>query len=168
MKKMKLLAILLLVTFAFACGQKADDTFTKPIHFPQGIYIGTDTELHLTWPTGTGSVTWNDVLEKPLTFTPSAHNHDLLYKAITYTATWAGLPDKPSLFSGKYTDLTEKPTEIELQLAISQLDVIVIPKKTTAEIALMTPTAGSFVYDVTLNVLKIGNGTVFKVLITAN
>jgi len=114
------------------------------------------------------------------------HNHSTLYKAIGYVPTWAEITSKPSTFpstwatvsgkptfatvatSGSYVDLSDKPAEIELQAAISSLNVLVIPKKTTTEIAAMTPTAGSFVYDVTLNVLKIGNGSVFKVLITAN
>ena len=52
MKKMKLLIGLLLVTFTVACGQKKDDTFTKPMYFPAGIYIGSDPVLHLTWGTG--------------------------------------------------------------------------------------------------------------------
>jgi len=158
---------------AVACGQKADDTFTKPVYFNFGL-----TTTRITFPDGTsmisvptgtgGSVTWDAILNKPLTFAPSVHSHDLLYKAITYVPTWAEITGKPTFFSGSYTDLTNKPTEIELQQAISELNVILIPKKTTAEIALMTPVAGSFVYDITLNVLKIGNGTVFKVLITAN
>ena len=144
MKTMKISVLLLLLTFAYACGQKADDTFQKPMYFPYGIYIGSDTNLHLTWPAGTGSTTWDGILYKPLTFPPIAHTHDY------------------------NTEITNKPPEIELQEALSAMDVIVIPKRTTAQIEAMTPTAGSFVYDVTLNVLKIDNGNVFKILITAN
>ena len=141
---MKISVLLLLLTFACACGQKADDTFQKPMYFPYGIYIGSDTNLHLTWPTGTGTATWESILYKPLTFPPIAHTHDY------------------------NTEITNKPPQIPLQEALSAMDVLVIPKRTTAQIEAMTPTAGSFVYDVTLNVLKIGNGSVFQILITAN
>ena len=56
MKKMKLVLMLLVVTFTIACGQKKDDTFSKPMYFPQGIYIGIDPVLHLTWPTGGSTI----------------------------------------------------------------------------------------------------------------
>jgi hypothetical protein len=179
MKKMKLTVILILVTFAVAFCQP-DKTFTVPVRLNAGVYIGTDTELHMTWPSGSGSTAWSAITGKPTTLAGygisdaalANHNHITLYKAIGYVPTWAEITGKPTFAtvatSGSYVDLLNKPPEIELQDAISSMNVIVIPKKTTAEIAAMTPTAGSFVYDVTLNVLKIGNGSVFKVLITAN
>ena len=148
MKTMKISVLLLLLTFACACGQKADDTFNKPMYFNQGLTVTritfSDGTFIETAPTVTGSATWESILYKPLNFTPIVHTHDYA------------------------TEITNKPPQIPLQEALSAMDAIVIPKRTTAQIEAMTPTAGSFVYDVTLNVLKIGNGSVFKILITAN
>jgi len=146
MKKMKLSLILLIATFAVACGQKADDTFLKPIYFPYGIYIGTDTNLHLTWPTGSESVIWDNVLFKPLLFPPIAHTHDYAI------------------------DLTNKPGTIELAEALAQLEYLPIPGKTTAEInAIVVPVGKSgIVKDATLDCYKVWSNGVWKVLITNN
>ena len=130
MKKMKLSLILLIATVAVACGQKADDTFLKPVYFPKGIYLGADPVLHLTWPTGSESIIWDSVLFKPLLFPPIAHTHDYAI------------------------DLTNKPGTIQLQEAILQLPFLSPPKKTTAEIALSGPTEGDILYDKTARVWK--------------
>jgi hypothetical protein len=171
MKRMKILLALIVLTFVYACGQKPDDTFTKPIYFPAGIYIGTDSTLHITWPTGTGSVTWDAILNKPLTFAPSVHNHDLLYKAITYVPAWAEITGKPTLFSGSYKDLTDKPGSIELGIALQQLRGIIPHRYTTVQIEALMPTAeeeGMEVYDLTLHVKKYWNGTMWKIIPTTN
>ena len=147
MKTMKLIAVLFVLTFAIACGQtKPDNTFQKPMYFPYGIYIGTDTNLHLTWPTGSESVTWDNVLFRPLLFPPIAHTHD-------YT-----------------TDLTKLPVTIELQAAISQLRGIIPPRYTTAQINAFTLPIeeGLEIYDLTLHVKKYWNGTKWQIIITAN
>jgi len=138
MKKMKLIMLLFVVTFAVVYCQP-DKEFKTPIKVVSIIYP--DGTIQTT-ASGT-AVTWSTLAGKPVAFPPESHTHD-------------------------YADLTNKPEEVELQEALSSLPVIVIPKKTTAEIAAMTPTAGSFVYDVTLNVLKIYSGSVWKTLITAN
>jgi hypothetical protein len=46
------------------------------------------------------------------------------------------------------------------------LDFGVFPQKTTAEINILLPTKSRFVFDSTLNVLKIGNGTSFDIVNT--
>ena len=171
MKRMKLLFGILLVTFAVACGQKADDTFQKPIYFPQGIYIGTDPILHLTWSTGGQTVTWLTLTGKPAVFPPDLTVTNPLYKPIGYVPTWDELTGKPSLFSGSYIDLTNKPGEIELGIAISQMRGIIPPRYTTSQIEALVPTAaeeGLEVYDLTLHVKKYWNGTIWKILPTAN
>jgi len=147
MKTMKLSIILLLMTFAIACGQtKPDNTFQKPMYFPYGIYIGTDTNLHLTWPTGSESVTWDNVLFRPLLFPPIAHTHDY------------------------NIDLTNKPTDVQLQEAINRLRGVILPRHTTAQINAFTLPIeeGLEIYDLTLHVKKYWNGTIWKMIITAN
>ena len=143
---MKISVLLLLLTFVYACGQKADDTFQKSMYFPYGIYIGSDTNLHLTWPAGTGSTTWDGILYKPLTFPPIAHIHD-------YT-----------------TEITNKPGAIEFKKYISGLKYLPIPRSTTAEIdSIVVPDDESgIVFDKTLGVYKVWEGVMWKILITAN
>jgi len=142
--KMKLTIILLLATFTVALCQ-TDKTFKEIVTFEKGIRFTANGVLQTIPFTGSSTtlVYWNDIIGKPVTYPPDAHTHS-------------------------WTTITDKPSEIDLQTAISQLSVIIIPKKTTVEITALIPTAGSLVYDVTLNVLKIGNGTVWKTLITAN
>lgn len=161
--------------FTTACGQKADDTFTKPMYFNQGLtttkIIFPDGTSMITIPTGTGSVTWDAILSKPLTFPPSVHNHDLLYKAITYVPAWAEITGKPDFFSGNYKDLTNKPDSIELGKALQQMRGIIPPRYTTAQIEALVPTAeeeGLEVYDITLHVKKYWNGNLWKIVITSN
>ena len=105
MKKMKLIFIFVFLTL-LACGQKADDTFLKPMYFNFGL-----STMKITFPDGTsmntaltgGTTYWNDVLSKPLLFPPIAHCHDYAI------------------------DLTNKPGTIELAEAIEQLGYFTYP-----------------------------------------
>ena len=149
MKKMKLLTIFFLATFAVACGQKADDTFLKPMYFNFGL-----STTEIIFPDGTsmntaltgGTTYWSDVLSKPLLFPPIAHTHDY------------------------DIDLTNKPGTIELAEALAQLEYLPIPGKTTAEInAIVVPVGKSgIVKDTTLDCYKVWANGVWKVLITNN
>ena len=67
------------------------------------------------------TVTWGSITGKPVTFTPSAHQHpisDITGLQNTLNAkmdasaqiSYNNLTDKPSLFSGNYNDLINKPT----------------------------------------------------------
>lgn len=180
MKTMKLIVVIFMVTFAIASCQP-DKVFKEVVTFEKGFNFVVGGTLQTIPYTGDGgtmvypsagiplstgtawgtsitnnSANWNTAYSwgnhATAGYSLNTHNHNTLYKSISYVPTWA--------------EITGKPAEVDLQTAISQLNVLVIPKKTTAEITAMTPTAGSFVYDVTLNVLKIGNGTVWKTLIT--
>ena len=70
MKKMRLTIVLLIATFAVACGQ--DDTFNKVMHFPQGFTVGNNPEVQLQPFTGelSGDVEWDNVKNKPEVFPP--------------------------------------------------------------------------------------------------
>jgi hypothetical protein len=197
-KRMKILVGLLLVTFAVACGQ-ADKTFTVPVRLNAGFYVGADPNLYLTLPSG-GVADWNTLLNKPtlfdgtwasltgkpLTFAPSAHNHDALYRPIGYVPSWAEVTGKPTVFAPDLTvtnplykptgwfptwdEVTAKPATLELSIAIEQLGYLPVPQKTTTEISvLVIPTnTRALVYDRTLEVLKIWNGTLWKIFPTTN
>jgi hypothetical protein len=86
----------------------------------------------------------------------ATHNHSTLYKAIGWFPTW--------------DEVTAKPATLELSVAIEQLGYLPVPQKTTAEInALVIPTGTrALVYDRTLEVLKIWNGTLWKIFPTTN
>ena len=171
MKRMKILIALLLISLAVACQTKPENTFTTLVtftvapSFPAGFYM--NGIFYPTMPTG-GTADWNTLLNKPLTFAPSVHNHDLLYKAITYVPSWTEITGKPNLFSGKYTDLTDLPGSIELQAALSSLPGILPVRMTTAQINALTPVEGLEVYDLTLHVKKYWNGTIWKVIACVN
>ena len=142
---MKLFVMLLLVAFTYACGQKIDDTFQKPMYFPQGIYIGTDPLLHLTWPTGGGSMVypaagiplstgtawgvsiannsanWNTAFgwgNHAGLYSLVNHNHSTLYKPLSYVPTWAEITGKPT-FDGSWATLTGKPTVFNPDLTVT-------------------------------------------------
>jgi len=99
MKKTFLILTLFVAVMAANC-QKKDQTFDVPVWLKGGFYIGTDPTLHLTFPSGTGTVTWDGVLDKPTLFPPSAHNHDALYRAITWVPTFAQVTSKPTTLAG--------------------------------------------------------------------
>ena len=149
MKKMKLLTIFFFATFAVACGQKADDTFLKPMYFNFGL-----STTKITFPDGTsmntaltgGTTYWSDVLSKPLLFPPIAHTHDY------------------------DIDLTNKPGTIQLQEAISQMPGIDFPVLTQAEInALVLPIKkGKIVINSTANAMQWYDGLTWKIFPTTN
>ena len=165
-----------------ACCQ-SDQTFDKPAYFNAGFYL--NGILYTTIPSA-GQADWNTLLNKPATFPPALHDHNLLYKPITYIPTWAEITGKPALFDGKYSSLTGipitfppsvhthdwaaitgKPPEIELINELPNLAYLPPPQKTTAEInALVIPTGViAMVWDKTLGVLKIWDGTKWKTMI---
>jgi hypothetical protein len=145
--------ILLIIAIAFtlkACGQ-IDQTFTKPVYFNAGFYLGG--VLYNTIPSASVA-DWNTMINKPVTFPPSVHNHDLLYKSISYVPT--------------YAEITGKPAEIELIIAIPSLAYLPLPSKTTTEINVLVAPAGSLVWDKTLGVLKVYNGIIWKLVTMTN
>jgi len=153
MKTMKISVLLLFVTFTLAYCQP-DKTFTEVVTFEKGFRFNVPGEIQLLPYLGGsgGVVNWTDVLNKPLVFAPDLSITNLLYKPISYTPT--------------YAELLDKPGEIELQEAISQLSGIKLPVLTTVQIDALTTEAGTLVYDATLNVLKINTGNLWKILIT--
>jgi len=150
---MKISVLLLFVTFTLAYCQP-DKTFTEVVTFEKGLRFNVSGEIQLLPYLGGsgGVVNWTDVLNKPLVFTPDLSITNLLYKPISYTPT--------------YAELLDKPGEIELQEAISQLSGIKLPVLTTVQIDALTTEAGTLVYDATLNVLKINTGNLWKIIIT--
>lgn len=166
MRKMKLMLGLLLITILTYC--QPDKVFKETVTFEKGFNFQINGVIQTLPYTGgtTNQVEWSSILNKPLTFPPESHVH--AYKPLNYVPTWEEIEHKPIFFSGSYNDLTDKPSEIELQDAISQMDVLIIPKLTTAEINVKQPLEGYFIWDKDLKVLKIGNGTAWKILITGN
>lgn len=153
-----------------ACCQ-TDQTFVKPIYANAGIYFLDGTFLNTA--IGGGTVTWDAVLNKPALFPPAVHSHDLLYKPIGYVPTWVEITGKPSTFppsahTTAWTDITGKPTEIELINELAQLAYLPLPQKTTAEINATVVPVGTIamVWDKTLQVIKLWNGSIWKTIIT--
>lgn len=168
MKKLAILLGLMMLTLQGGCQE--DKIFKEQITVEKGIKFG-DGTIQLTAPTGSQTVTWETLTGKPATFPPSTHNHNTLYRPITYVPAWAEVTSKPATFppathGHSYTEITDKPSTVELQAAIASMNVILIPKLTTAQINALAPVAGTLVYDTSLNVLKIANGSVWKTLIT--
>ena len=100
MKKI-ILTLTLIGLILTACGQSSSQTFNKIIIATKGIQFG-DGTIQLTAATGTGSSTvdWSNILNKPLTFAPTTHNHDALYRPITWFPTFAQVTSKPTTLSG--------------------------------------------------------------------
>jgi hypothetical protein len=178
-----LISILIFMSISLvACGQ-VDQTFNKPIYANQGIYYA-DGTFQNTATTGTGVADWNTMINKPSTFPPSAHNHDLLYKPLSYVPTWNEITGKPATYAPSahnhdllykpiayvptYAEITGKPAELELNIAIASMSYLPLPQKTTTEINALVIPAGviAMVWDKTLGVVKIWNGTVWKTIIT--
>jgi len=179
MKKTTLVLFLIGLMLS-ACGQKIGQTFDAQIWVKQGIRFG-DGTIQTTAPTGVGVVTWASITDKPTTFTPSVHNqawstitarpttlsgygitdaatlthnHAALYKPLSYIPTWG--------------EILEKPVEQELATAIPQLMGIRLPVLTTVQINALTPVTGLLVFDSTISVLKIYDGTTWKIVIMNN
>jgi len=180
MKKLLILFVFLLTTLVACC--QTDQTFDKPVYFNSGFYL--NGVFYSTIPTGGGVADWNTMINKPATFPPSTHAHDLLYKPLAYVPTWTEITGKPSTYPPAthnhdllykpityvptYTEITGKPPEMELITAIPGLSYLPLPQKTTAEInALVIPVGViAMVWDKTLGVVKIWNGTIWKTYIT--
>lgn len=154
MKKLGLLLGLILLTLQGSCQE--DKTFKQVVIFEQGFKFSPTGPIQNTPYLGgsTGTVYWKDILEKPATYPPDVHNHDLLYRPISWVPTW--------------NEILNKPVEQELKDAIPALQGIAIPRLTTTQIGGLTPVEGLMVYDLTLHVMKYWNGTVWKVIVTAN
>ena len=97
MKRTIILLSLVFLTLAAAC-QSKDKVFNSLIRFNMGIQFG-DGTIQATAATGTGTVTWDAVSGKPLTFPPVVHNHDALYRGITWVPTWGEVTGKPATFA---------------------------------------------------------------------
>ena len=78
-----------LFVFTAKC-QTKDKVFTQLVRFEQGIQFS-DNTIQTTASTGgsIGIISWEDVLNKPLTFTPSSH-----------TQTWSTITSRPTTLSG--------------------------------------------------------------------
>ena len=170
MKKLLILLPLLLISMVACC--QADKEFTYPPKFNAGFYL--NGILYTTMPTG-GTADWNTLLNKPATFPPATHDHISLYKPITYVPTWAELTGKPATFppaahTHAYNTITGTPPEFELINELPLMAYTPLVQKTTAEInALVIPSGTvAMVWDKTLGVLKIYNGSVWKSIITGN
>jgi len=140
MKKLAILLGLLMLTLQGGCQE--DKIFKEVVTFEKGFKFSPTGAIQTIPFTGTSTaVTWESITGKPITFPPDLHLHD-------------------------YDEIENKPSTVELQAAIASMNVILIPKLTTAQIAALTPSAGSLVFDTSLGVLKLGSGTQWKVLIT--
>jgi len=146
----KIILILSFMIFPFLVQCQPDKIFKEQITVVS-IKFG-DGSVQTTALPGIASVTWTDVQNKPLTFPPATHNHDLLYKPITYVPTW--------------TEILNKPPEEKLETAIPQLMGIKLPVMTATQISALTPVKGLLLFNDTEGVLQIYNGTVWKTIIT--
>lgn len=120
MKKITIVVALIALVLTANC-QKRDQTFDVRVLFRQGIEFG-DGTIMTTAATGVGTITWDGLLGKPTTFTPSNHSqdwltitgrpttlsgygitdaasilhtHSLLYKPLEYVPTWGEVTGKP-------------------------------------------------------------------------
>jgi hypothetical protein len=175
--KRTILILIVLINGILVFAQSFDNTFSVPIAANGGIRysdgsIGVSanvTSISLPWSSVTGKPTtiagygitdafngtWNSLTGKPSTFPASAHNHDLLYKPITYVPAW--------------NEITNKPDTVALKDAIPLLNYIALPQKTTIQINAMTgQSEGALVYDLTLHVIKYWNGSIWKLIAALN
>lgn len=156
MKRMKLVFGLFLITVLVACGQKAQ-TFDKVATFNAGFRFSPTGPIYTSLPTATAA-DWNTLLNKPVVFPstwtlvagkPLVFNPDLtvtnpLYKPISY------VPD--------YSEITNKPAEVELATAIIQVPVL-IKVLTQTQINALTPQVGEQVFNLTDTTLQLWIGT---------
>lgn len=139
MKKILILLGFLMLTLQGGC-QEPDHDFKVPIYVVK-IVFPDSTEMTSALTSASAS-TWDNITGKPTVFPPASHTHTV----------------------AEITDMAS----VELQTALSALNVMILDKLTTTQINALTPTAGRIVFDTTLGVLKLGNGTVWKTLITSN
>ncbi len=121
--------------------------------------------------------TWNEITSKPATFpsTWSTVSGKPTFSTVATTGSYTDLLNIPTTFvpaahtHDYQTDIINKPAEQELLQAIAGLDYLPIPRKTTAQINAMTMPANTcgLVNDITLNVLKMWDGTKWNILITS-
>lgn len=142
MKRIILISLFFAIAL-MACPQKLEQTFDELILVNKGIMFA-DKSVQTTAFKGSGVADWLTMLNKPLSFTPAIHNHDALYKPITY-----------------------EPASVTLAEAVTELGYLPIPERTTAEInALVVPkTVKALTYDKTLGVLKFWDGLKWNVVI---
>lgn len=171
MKRLYVILGLLMIALTACC--QSDQTFNKPIYANYGIYFG-DGTFQNSASSGSGSVTWDAIIGKPATFLPSTHNHDAIYKAIGYVPSWVEITGKPLTFPPSahthlWTDITDRPEDIELVDCISKIQYIEPHAYTTTEINALVIPVGKLVIvvDKTLGVLKFYNGTKWKTLIAS-
>jgi hypothetical protein len=159
----KLIFVLAFIAIAVtACPQKVDQSFDASVLFKKSItvvdtiFFGDKTFLK-TAPTGSGPVLWDNILNKPSMYPPLPHNHDALYRPITW---------KPDY----NTEILNVPKEISLAAAIEQLGYLPIPQKTTAEINAIVLAAGKsgIIMDKTLGVYKLWSGTAWSKIVITN
>jgi hypothetical protein len=148
---MKKITILLIV-FAFALKACAQQEFDKPVTFNAGFRFSLTGPIITSLP-GSGTNDFNLLINKPAFYPVDLAPLDLRYKPMSFTPTYAALPDKP-------------PT-MDLNTAIPSLNYLALPQKTTAEINALVIPVGiiAMVWDKTLGVLKIWNGTIWKIYI---
>ena len=169
MKRTVIFLAAIFITLTVAC-QSKDKIFTMPVRLQGGVYLGTETTLHTTWPTGTGTVTWDAITGKPTLFPPSAHNHDLLYRPLSWLPSWNDVIGKPLFHavatSGSYNDLKDKPVTTELSEALPTLSGIRLPVLTQTQINALTPVKGLLLWNDTEGVLQVYSGTAWKTIMT--
>lgn len=177
MKRLIVLIGLLLIVLSATC--QKDKIFTTQVTFQQGFKFG-DGTIMTTAATGVGTVTWNAITGKPTTLSgygitdaaTATHNHNTLYKALSYVPTWTEITAKPSFATvattGSYTDLNNKPATQELADALATLSGLKIPVLTQTQINALTAVKGLILYNSTEDVLQIYTGTTWKIIISAN
>lgn len=113
MKKLITIIFMCMILFITSC-----TNFEQTVTFKDGIKFSENGAVQRTPYLGgtTGDVYWDNILNKPSMFPPEAHNHNGLYKPISYIPTWAEILNKPTFadvaFSGDYNDLVNKPSGI--------------------------------------------------------
>lgn len=152
---MKLTIVLLIVIFGAVFCQP-DKTFKEVVTFEKGFRFTSDGVIQTLPYTGgsSGTVNWSDIIGKPLVFPPDLTITNPLYKPIGYVPQWG--------------EIQNKPEEIPLYDAISQLQGVLFPRLTQVQIDALVPVEGLEVYNLTIHAKQYYNGTVWKTIITAN
>lgn len=191
MKRTIIFLAAIFVTLVVACqGLPKDKLFEQPVRLQGGMYLGTETTLRMTWPTGTtmtyppaglamstGSA-WGTSVPNNSAFWNTAYswgNHAGLYRPVSWVPSWTDVSGKPIFhavaISGSYNDLTDKPATMELAEALAALPGWKLPKLTQAQINAITPTPeleGTVLWNLTDHVLQIYNGTKWLIYPTTN